>query len=270
MGKTYDALKKAEQEKMGLLAGTNGHGNGHGNGNGNGHGNGNGKRQTATEYLVDSTLPAPIGYQKVRVWLNNYPTANGQRLKTVMVVATRSGTGNTTTAALLASTLAEGGKSRVLIVDGNFRTPSLNMVFEVKNDGGFTEVVTDDGPLETHIQPTNRKNLFVLTSGKISNVPVEVFEGESIDRILAHLREQFDFVVFDAAPALEFPDAFALAPRVDVVILVVESEKTPIDEAQRAKRELERAGARILGVVLNRYKNYTPKLLKGLLGAGRD
>ena len=179
-----------------------------------------------------------------------------------MVVAPRSGTGNTTTAALLAETLANVKKRRVLIIDSNFRTPALNMVFQVKNDGGFIEVASDDFPCEAHIQATNRPNLFVLTSGQISISPAEVFEGDAIDRLITKLKEKFDFIVFDAAPVMEFPDSFALASKVDSVILVARSENTSIEDAQRAKLSIEQAGGRILGVVLNRQKDYTPSFLK--------
>jgi capsular exopolysaccharide synthesis family protein len=136
------------------------------------------------------------------------------------------------------------------------------MVFQVSNNGGFIEVASDGVSFEAHIQPTNRSNLFVLTSGQICISAAEVFEGDAIDRLLAQLKEKFDFIIFDAAPVVQFPDAFALASKVDSIILVAESEKTSIEDAQRAKYNLEQAGGRILGVVLNRQKDYTPAFLK--------
>jgi capsular exopolysaccharide synthesis family protein len=179
-----------------------------------------------------------------------------------MVVACRTGTGCTTTAALLGATLAEGKGSRVLIIDGNFRTPSMNMVFQLKNNGGFSDIITQGLPFEASIQPTNRKNLFVLTTGQISMVPAELFEGETIDKLLSTLSKQFDFIIFDSAPLLEYPDSYALAPKVDCVILVVGAEKTSIEDARRAKRDLERAGGQTLGVVLNRKRDYRPPFIK--------
>ncbi len=248
MSKTYEALKKAEAEKV------------------------KGWQSPAEPVslekegplgMPDVGTPALLGYQKIRTWLKN-PVTQGQGLQTIMVVACHAGTGNTTTAALLASTLAQGktSQSRVLIIDGNFRTPSLNFVFNVNNNGGFSETVSNGMLFDVNIQPTNRPNLFVLTSGQVSLVPAEVFEGESIDHLMAQLKQKFNFIIFDAAPALEFPDSYALAPKVDGIILVVESEKTLVVDAQRAKRDLERAGGRVLGVVLNRHKDYTPVALR--------
>jgi capsular exopolysaccharide synthesis family protein len=251
MSRTYDALKKAEAER---------------------------ERQhtfSLEDIPVDgrekpkvryTELPSIVQYQKLRVWLTN-PASRGHRLQTVMVVGCRSGNGSTTTASLLAATLAEGKKKRVLIIDGNFRTPSLNVVFDVSNDGGFTEVVSGDLAFEARIQPTNRENLFVLTSGQISYCPTDVFEGQAIDQLVSWLKEKYDFIIFDSAPACEFPDCYALAPKVDSIILVAQAEQTSIEDAQRAKRNLEQAGGRLLGVVLNRERDYTPALLRKFLGA---
>jgi len=251
MSKTFEALKKAEAEKTTGRQPPSGAA-------------GIATEQGALDLPLEVEASALLGYQKIRTWLTN-PASQGQgTIQTVMVVACHSGTGNTTTAALLASTLAQGKKSqsRVLIIDGNFRTPSLNFVFNVSNNGGFSETVSNGMLFDVNIQPTNRPNLFVLTSGQVSLVPAEVFEGESIDHLLAQLKQKFNFIIFDAAPALEFPDSYALAPKVDGIILVVESEKTLVVDAQRAKRDLERAGGRILGVVLNRHKDYTPVSLR--------
>ncbi len=220
--------------------------------------------RSAPEIEWDLGTPSFVEYQKIRVWLTN-PATRGQLLQTVMVVSCHAGTGSTTTAALLASTMAEGKRSRVLIIDGNFRTPSLNMIFDVRNNGGLTEVLSAGLPLDAHIQPTTRQNLYVLTSGQISRYAAETFEGDAVNQLLSQLKEKFDFIIFDAAPVLEFPDSYALAPKVDSIILVVEADKTPIEEAQRAKRNLEQAGGRILGVVLNRKKDYTPPFLRKLL-----
>jgi protein-tyrosine kinase len=251
MGRTYEALQRAEREN-GKENGSQSNGS-HFSPNGN----------HAPKIYRDSR-GSVLEYEKIGAWLTN-PAVPGKRLQTVMVVAPHAGTGNTTTAALLAETLANVKKRRVLIIDSNFRTPGLNMVFQVKNDGGFIEAASDGVPFETHIQPTNRANLFVLTSGQGSLSPAEVFEGDAIDQLITKLKEKFDFILFDAAPVVDFPDSLALASKVDSIILVTQSEKTSVDDAQRAKMNLEQAGGRILGVVLNRQKNYTPALLRRFL-----
>jgi capsular exopolysaccharide synthesis family protein len=209
-----------------------------------------------------------IEYQKLRTWLTN-TAARGHALQTMMVVSCHGSTGSTTTAALLAATLAEGQRLRVLVVDGNFRTPAVKLVFNVSSRTGFNEVIFDGVPLEMGIQRTGRPNLSVLTTGKATVYPPHIFEGRAIEDVIARLKESFDFIIFDAAPVLEFPDAYGLAPKVDGILLVVAAERTSIGDAQMAKRNLEMAGGRLIGTVLNRQRDYVPLLLKRIRGSNR-
>ena len=212
-----------------------------------------------------SPVPSRLEYEKIRVWLTN--PSQGKRLQTVMVVSPHSGTGSTTTAALLASTLAEGKNTRVLIVDSNLRTPGLNLIFETRSSNGIGAAIAEELGIDAEIHATDRKNLFVLTTTESAAHPLDAFDGEALDDMLDALKKRFEFIVFDAAPALDFPDAYAVAAKVDGIILVTEAEKTLIDDAQRAKRDLERAGGRLLGVVLNRHTDYMPSFLQRFFGS---
>jgi capsular exopolysaccharide synthesis family protein len=205
-----------------------------------------------------------VEFQKIRVWLTG-SAARGRPLKTVLVVGCHRGTGATTTAASMAATLAHGKKLKVLVADVNFRTPKLGRVFNVRTSEGLSDVIEEGLPLDTGLQATDRRNLSVLPTGRISRYPAEVFEGAGVDQFIEDLRTRFDFVIFDGAPLLEFPDAYALVPRVDGVILVVQAERTSIDDAQRAQRNIEEAGGRLLGVIINRQHNYVPARVRKLL-----
>ncbi len=75
--------------------------------------------------------------------------------------------------------------------------------------------------------------------------------SETTGRVLDILREAADVVLFDAPPVLAITDATLLAARVDGVLLVVDAGATRRDLARRARAQLERVNARLLGVVLN-------------------
>jgi protein-tyrosine kinase len=247
MSRFYEALRKVEKEARGAPRGMD-----------------------ASDEWRDIRWDLPRGghieYQKLRIWVTNAAT-RGQAIQTMMVVSCHGATGTTTTAALLAATLADGPRLRVLVVDGNFRTPTVRLVFNVSSRTGFNEVISNGIPLEAAIQRTGRPNLSVLTTGKASVWPAHVFEGREIEEVIARLKERFDFIIFDAAPVLEFPDAYGLAPKVDGILLVVAAERTSIGDAQTAKRNLEMAGGRLIGAVLNRQRDHMPWLLKRILGS---
>jgi non-specific protein-tyrosine kinase len=70
-------------------------------------------------------------------------------------------------------------------------------------------------------------------------------------RVIDTLASSAELVLFDSAPVGFVADAAVLASRVDGVILVVSAGKTRREIANRAKGILEKANARVLGVVLN-------------------
>ncbi|HTH17301.1 MAG TPA: hypothetical protein VL974_11660 [Magnetospirillum sp.] len=75
------------------------------------------------------------------------------------------------------------------------------------------------------------------------------------------LADKAELIILDTPPVLSSPLSQALAPTVDGVILVVEADRTCTAHALEAKQALQGGGANILGVVLNKRRNYVPKAL---------
>ncbi len=71
-----------------------------------------------------------------------------------------------------------------------------------------------------------------------------------MEKILSELKERSDIVIIDTPPAI-ISDAIALSPKVDGVLVVIEPGGTRIGPAQVLMEQLQRAGARVVGVVLN-------------------
>jgi tyrosine-protein kinase Etk/Wzc len=204
-----------------------------------------------------------LPYERLQVWLA-HRNGNGSTSPVIMVAGCRTGAGTTTTVAGLVATLLERPTARVVGVDANFRTPSLGLVDSSKNGSGLMELLTNKSARsEVVLRPTGQPNLFVLATGARPRSPGGIFERSAVERLLVELRARFDFVVFDAPPLLEFPEGYALAPHMDVVLLVVDARKTSVEDARQAVRDLERIGARPAGIVLNRERDYTPGFLAG-------
>lgn len=204
-------------------------------------------------------------YQKLRG--NLFTGPEKAKIKTLLVVGSTHGEGATTTSTLLASVVARANHSRVLLVDANLRTPSLAEVFHLTDDPrGLTDLMSDSStPLDELVQPTQFINLSVITSGRPVPSPSYLFDGDAIERVLQTLRERFDFVIIDGAPIRDYSDSYFLCSKVDGTAIVVEAEKTPMDTARNTKRQLERSGARVLGVILNKKRNYIPAFLERFL-----
>jgi len=265
MSKIYEALQKAQEEREGVppLEGERPRRRWFRSGKprSNGH-----RVHSNGTLRIDFDLAPDVeeAYQRLGTNLLT-PSQDPGVLRDLMVVASVHGEGATTTAALYASTLAKRKKLDVLLIEANFRTPALEQVFPIRRNGGFAELIAGTQGLETVVQATPQQNLFVITSGHYETSPSHVLEAPRMSEVLAQLHERFQFIVFDSAPVNVYTDAQILGARVDATVFVIEADRTRIDEVQRAKRQLERAGAKMLGVLLNRRKNYTPRFLEGMI-----
>ena len=208
----------------------------------------NGQPSAGIITLRDPRSPAAEAYRALRT--NLQFSSLDTDLRTILVTSTGPGEGKSTTLANLAVVMAEGGE-RVLAVDCDLRRASLHTLFGLDNSRGLTNLFLneDAGPLP--VQETGVPNLQVLTSGPHKPNPSQLLGSHAMVRVLDMLRNAADVVLFDAPPVLAVTDATLLATRMDGVVLVVDAGATRRDLARRARAQLEKVNARLLGVVLN-------------------
>ena len=72
-----------------------------------------------------------------------------------------------------------------------------------------------------------------------------------MEDLIAQLRTQAEFILFDAPPVLAVTDAALRATKMDGVLLVINAGETRRDHVERAREILERVRARVIGAVLN-------------------
>jgi Mrp family chromosome partitioning ATPase len=70
--------------------------------------------------------------------------------------------------------------------------------------------------------------------------------------MIAELTARYERVVIDTPPVLAVSDALVVAPRADIVCLVVRAQRTPRHSALRTCAALEKTGTGPAGIVLNR------------------
>lgn len=173
-----------------------------------------------------------------------------KEVKTILFTSTAPDEGKSTLISNLAITLAQSEK-KVLLIDCDLRMPVQHKIFSVLNDKGLTNVITDTVPINSCIQQVNGFNLELLTSGPIPPNPSEMLDSERMMKILAELKERYDYILLDGPPVLAVTDAALLGSKVDGVIMVTAVGNTRIDRAKEAKESLLKGKARILGVILN-------------------
>lgn len=177
-----------------------------------------------------------------------------QRQLVLVVTSASPGEGKTTTTSNLATTLARMGR-KVLLIDGDIRSPRLHSIFSLENSVGLTTTLDQSGltdaQVDGFIQKTSIMNLDVLTSGPSIQAGADLLFSTSMPALIARYRSQYDMVLIDTAPMLIMPDARVLGRIADGVVLIAKAGQTTRSAIDAAYRRLIEDGTPVLGVVLN-------------------
>jgi capsular exopolysaccharide synthesis family protein len=172
--------------------------------------------------------------------------------QTILVSSSKAGEGKTTTAVNLALALAQQ-HGDVLIIDCDMRNPGVARVLSLDGKIGLSTVLTGRDTLDASLQRfSGLPNLWALTTGPMPPNPAELLSSARMAEILRELQTRFRHIVIDSPPLLVVTDATILSALADGVILVVQAGLTPRKVVVRASRMLHWAGAKTLGVVLNK------------------
>jgi capsular exopolysaccharide synthesis family protein len=182
-----------------------------------------------------------------------YFSIQGRGHQVIQVTSPHMGDGKSTLVANLAISIAQSGKS-VVLIDADFRRPKIHKFFSIANPNvGLASVISGDAELVDAIQPCAVHGLFILPCGPRPTNPAELLTLPRFQDLLKVIREKYDFVLIDTPPLLVVSDPAVVAPRVDGVILTLRVAKNNRPVAERAKELLTSLGTNILGVVVNGY-----------------
>lgn len=179
--------------------------------------------------------------------------ATAKPIKSVLITSTLPQEGKTTTCINLGITLAQQGH-RTIIIDCDFRRPMLHSYFAqfIKdNHHGLSDVLLDRLKLKESIVKSKTENLSFVTSGTIPSNPAELLGSAKMNSIMEQFKDDYEFVIIDAPPALGVADARVLGRIADAIVVVIMARKTNRDAVIEVKEELERSGEKIIGFVLN-------------------
>jgi len=204
---------------------------------------------SANHHLITLTEPRSPVAEAYRTLRTNLMFSGLDRpLTTLLVTSPSSEEGKSTTLANLAVTMAQGGRSTIL-VDCDLRRPRQHELFGLPAEPGLSNAILDkvDAP---GLMPTQVENLSLLPAGAVPPSPADLLGSRRMEALIANLKSRADIVLFDAPPVIAVTDAALLASKLDGVLLVVSAGHTRREHAQRAKALLERIHVHIVGTVL--------------------
>ncbi len=202
--------------------------------------------------VTDPTHPSLEAYRGLRA--NLQFLGLDRPMKVVQVTSASAGEGKTTVAANLAVILAQAGHE-VALVDADLRRPRIHVAFALSASPGVSELLVGaDAPPEVvqHVTVEGGHRLAVFTSGDVPSNPGEMLTRARAEALFRDLGRRFDYVVVDSPPVLPVSDAVSLSGAADGVLLVAQAGRIAGDDTAEALNRLERVGAHVLGVVLNR------------------
>lgn len=173
-----------------------------------------------------------------------------ENYRTFSFSSPEDGEGKTTTICHLALTMAREGK-KVLLIDGNFKKPSLEKLFQIKSDIGLSNVILGQKKLVDTINTTEFEGLHLLTTGPYSNQIVKLIHSSAMNNLLLEAKRRFDFVLIDTEPILKAKSGKILSSKCDGTIMIVRNKKTNAQDLCEAKQALISYGANVLGVIYN-------------------
>ena len=177
-----------------------------------------------------------------------------KNLQVITVTSSMQNEGKSTVLANLAVSFANLDK-KVLIMEGDLRNPSVHRMFNISNIKGLTDILLQNKVFADCVHCTDVKNLHVLTCGAIPPNPSEMLSSKKIRDFIKSLREYYDYIFIDAPPIGIVTDAGIISTFTDGCIFVVGAGDADIEMAKVSKERLEKVGANILGVVLNKFES---------------
>lgn len=194
-------------------------------------------------------------YTNIRFLSSHRPIAS------LVIGSATPGEGKSTIALNLAYVAALAGQ-RVLLVDANLHSPSLDLLLELPNSKGLSDLLENKIEFKEAIQRSPiANNLFVLTAGIPLAGTSRRLASSQMQYLMAEFNAIFDLVIYDTPPLVDNKDANFLAARTDGILMVVSILKVKHSVVKKVFAQLENFGIPCLGTVANhlgKNKKYQP------------
>jgi protein-tyrosine kinase len=170
-------------------------------------------------------------------------------LKKILVTSALPKEGKSFVSANLAQVLVKQHGRRVLLIDADLRVARLHSALGTTSAPGLGEYLLGESDEFSIMQRGPMDNLFFIPCGRYVAQPAELIANGRLKMLMQRVEPLFDWIIIDSPPAVPVSDASQLANFCDGVLMVVRSNSTPYDTAQKARQEF--LGKTVVGVVLN-------------------
>ena len=172
-------------------------------------------------------------------------------LRIIAVTSATSDEGKTSVASQLAMSLSRSTRERVLVIDGDMRSPDIHCVFQIPRDPGLAAVLAGQCELSDAIVTAWSDRVHLLPAGKPSRNPLDLLADEAWPKLLAKVPADYRYVVIDTPPLLAAAETLVFAKAADAALICTMRDRSRADQVLMVYNRLKSVGGRPVGVVLN-------------------
>ena len=173
------------------------------------------------------------------------------------IYGSQPGEGTSTVARELAIALSRSPTNNILLIDGTSGKSNQASHFDTK----FVESLWSTArgaPIRTVRLTLPRGGAIDLAGLLIDDADDAEVDLRLLPQLFNRLRTVFNVIIIDCPPALSAAGYVSASALADSCLLVVEADRTRVPVVRRAMEEIEAAGGKLQGVVLNKRKHYIP------------
>ena len=173
----------------------------------------------------------------------------------ILITSHMPNEGKSLVASNLAITFAQL-KKPTLLIDADMRRGVIHNSFLCSKKPGLADLLSRGNEINREsiskiIQKTTIPNLYLITSGSSVPNPTELLINEKIEKLLNHLKNQFNYVIIDTPPIEFIPDAFVLNKIVNNMLIITRYKTTNLNQLSKKIREYTELKDGIRGTILN-------------------
>jgi capsular exopolysaccharide synthesis family protein len=172
------------------------------------------------------------------------------RGRILLVASAEAGAGRTSVAVNLALAVARAGH-RVVLVDGDLRSPSVADVLQIEFEPGLAELIKGSVSADHGWLSFADLDLRVVPAGRTDGHALDLLASAQVAERLADVARDCDLVVVDSTPVLDCADTVELVQAVDMAVVVARTGRSRAHELLAAVNQLEAVGGSVIGWVLN-------------------
>lgn len=181
---------------------------------------------SSKDFLVQDTMKRALLYEQLRQITASLGLFGENKKRTIMITSGISGEGKSFISFHYALCLARPGK-KVLLIDGDLRSPRLSHFHNLVDQPGFTELLSGEAQINDLVRKLPNTNLHFLPAGKARAQSGDVFVGNTVRSVFQKLHNLYDFVIIDTPPVAPVVDSYIITSYCDLTLFVVCHGKTP-------------------------------------------